>query len=303
MATHKHGEAFMLMVYEARDRSEREQVWNSRDGAAPHEIRSATTGVELRRRNVGVQYLPEHVPAVGDRIFVDLTEQRARIIAAGVIEQYRADGKQAELDAMFASHEEAVEILSQSMLETGVGDLITVTSGYIEELLEARGRGAEPEVAVSAQRASGPRTYDIASLQISIGGVPINVDASMPEDDWEALGVAMPDDEHSPPYYGRQGERITQQQYFELHEDDTYRIVKHTKVGNKVVSTVWLGLDHNWHRLLGTDPIIFETSVFFIGEDGSIEVRGGATVARDHTEAEALARHENVVAELRAKGN
>jgi hypothetical protein len=189
---HKHGEAFMLMWYQSADSKQREQVWNSRDGAAPHEIRSAATGVELRRRSAGVQYLPEHVPAVGDRIFVDLTEQRARIVAAGVIEQYRADGKQAELDAMFASYEEAVEILSQSMLEMGAGDLITVTNGYIEELLEVRKRGADLRPPTN--------TYGVTSLKI-VAGVPVLVPVKTPgilalespADDWTPLGVALPE--------------------------------------------------------------------------------------------------------------
>lgn len=72
-----HAEAFCLMTYEADDGSEREVIWNSRDGVTPFVItlRSGKTARHVDwhadRRVV------DHRPAPGSRMFVDLTPERA----------------------------------------------------------------------------------------------------------------------------------------------------------------------------------------------------------------------------------
>ena len=40
------------------------------------------------------------------------------------------------------------------------------------------------------------------------------------------------------------------------------RILKHTKVGEVLISTVFLGLDHRFGSEDGDDPIVFETMIF-----------------------------------------
>lgn len=62
-------------------------------------------------------------------------------------------------------------------------------------------------------------------------------------------------------YFDRDGNPITPQRYEQLiSRGIEYRRVEQTKVGDVVVSTVWLGRDHNF----GTagPPLIFETMVF-----------------------------------------
>ena len=72
--------------------------------------------------------------------------------------------------------------------------------------------------------------------------------------------------------------------------DINNRRVAETEVGNVIISTVCLGLDHNWS---GTGPpLLFETMVF-VEDDGH-------ETYRCSTWAEAEAQHARVVAEVQA---
>ena len=89
-------------------------------------------------------------------------------------------------------------------------------------------------------------------------------------------------------YYNRQGESMTMFEWAVAFEDKDYKRVALTEfahLGVEVrVSTVWLGLDHNF----GDDPpLIFETMIF----GGSLD----EDQKRYSTEAEALAGHEAMV--------
>jgi len=65
------------------------------------------------------------------------------------------------------------------------------------------------------------------------------------------------------PYYNRQGEIITNDEWMHLFQDKKYKIVKQTDIHGNKVSTVWLGTDHSFG---GSDEIvIFETLVFGSG--------------------------------------
>lgn len=93
-------------------------------------------------------------------------------------------------------------------------------------------------------------------------------------------------------YYGRDGSPLNLAAWCALLEDDDYRHVAKTEVGPYLVSTIWLGLDHNF---FGTGPpIIFETLVF--GPEFSGEIDG----RRYPTEADALAGHEEFVTLIRS---
>lgn len=61
-------------------------------------------------------------------------------------------------------------------------------------------------------------------------------------------------------YYNRQGKRIPYDQWIELLEDHTYKIIQQDHVGQYFVSTVWLGLNHNPIRQV--PHLIFETMIF-----------------------------------------
>jgi hypothetical protein len=77
---HVQVEAFCMMKYQS-DAGEVEFIWNSRDGVTPFGVRlksgSEARHVEWQRD----QYLPNYVPEVGSRIFVDYTPLEARATA------------------------------------------------------------------------------------------------------------------------------------------------------------------------------------------------------------------------------
>jgi hypothetical protein len=78
---HVHAEAFMVMRYEGPN-WRREWIWNSRDGITPFCVRSADGESELSHGNWHLdRYEPAYVPAVGSRVFIDLTEELARPMA------------------------------------------------------------------------------------------------------------------------------------------------------------------------------------------------------------------------------
>lgn len=93
-----------------------------------------------------------------------------------------------------------------------------------------------------------------------------------------------------PAYYDPEGNPITQEQWAERLETDE-RIITQTKVGSYTVSTMWLGLDHDF--LGDGPPIIFETMVF--GGDNWQPFEQD----RYSTQGEALAGHEAIVEKLR----
>lgn len=72
------------------------------------------------------------------------------------------------------------------------------------------------------------------------------------------------------------------------------RHVARTDIGGVFVSTVFLGLDHNW---AGGEPILFETMTFF--DDREIEGWHELHVRRCSTWLEAETQHELTVAEVR----
>lgn len=95
-----------------------------------------------------------------------------------------------------------------------------------------------------------------------------------------------------PMYYDRAGKPITIDEYAELLKGCAeYSRVARTKCGTVTVSTVWLGINHNF--MDAGAPIIFE-SMLFDSDEGD---RDGECV-RYCTEAEALEGHAALVASL-----
>ena len=91
-------------------------------------------------------------------------------------------------------------------------------------------------------------------------------------------------------YYDRDGSPLTQKEWGKKHVDVIYKIVSRTALSaDVVVSTVWLGINHNWYD--DGPPIIFETMVFGGPRDQEME--------RYATEAAAIAGHLAMVDELR----
>lgn len=93
-------------------------------------------------------------------------------------------------------------------------------------------------------------------------------------------------------HYDRDGNAISFDEWGVKHEDDDYIRVGLWGSWDEdavTVSTVWLGINHNW---LGGPPVIFETMIFGGQFDHS--------QTRYATEMEAWEGHQRTVADLEA---
>lgn len=87
-------------------------------------------------------------------------------------------------------------------------------------------------------------------------------------------------------FYDQAGLPIDIAEFEALWRIADYRIIDKTAVADDVeVSTVWLGIDHGWHR--DGPPVIFETMVFGGELDGDMW--------RYSTRQEAVDGHANAV--------
>jgi hypothetical protein len=86
---------------------------------------------------------------------------------------------------------------------------------------------------------------------------------------------------HRNRYYDRQGEPINMMQWARRFGADDRQVVE-TIVGEVRISTVWIGLDHDFSGV--GPPLIFETTVFAGPQDQLMD--------RYSTEAQALAGHD-----------
>lgn len=89
-------------------------------------------------------------------------------------------------------------------------------------------------------------------------------------------------------YYDREGKPMDLDAWSAAFGDQEYKRVGYTEVGDVRVSTVWLGMNHNWGD---GPPLIFETRVFG-GEDDE-------WMDRYATEDAAVAGHNEVVAAVK----
>lgn len=139
---HRHAEAFCLMRYQADDRRSEEILFNSRDGVTPFTLtmRDGSYGQHVDWRND--QYAPDHQPQVGDRIFVDLTEDRAHELAGRQALRIWNGPVDADLSYNPKTAYRTIEQLQAHLLEgllvevdRGGPDVVEVT----EEMARARG--------------------------------------------------------------------------------------------------------------------------------------------------------------------
>lgn len=146
---HPHG--YKLLVYRGKTQEnwhEREVIWNSRNAKAPAYIRGVN-GNKLVMVDLAVdddgdepngdRFAPEYVPQVGERVFVELTEERAQIVATAQIAlEWYDPAQRAELDYHFATREEAVRETADFLLDEDYPDLVVVTPVFLAELSRQR---------------------------------------------------------------------------------------------------------------------------------------------------------------------
>lgn len=95
-------------------------------------------------------------------------------------------------------------------------------------------------------------------------------------------------------YYDRQGNAMTLDEWAKSYETrrDQKRVAETALAGGYWVSTVWLGLNHNYGD---GPPLIFETMVFKCGADGKVADWSELDSDRYTTEEDALAGHARLV--------
>jgi 20S proteasome alpha/beta subunit len=100
--------------------------------------------------------------------------------------------------------------------------------------------------------------------------------------------------------YNRQGEPISMGEFARLFEDVDYSVLRQEETADKHywVSTVWLGIDHNFSG--EGPPIIFETMVFAQTTDAQSRLMEGTSCERYATEEQAIRGHESTVLILNA---
>ena len=102
-----------------------------------------------------------------------------------------------------------------------------------------------------------------------------------------ACGDREDDDETMIDYYDKDGTPLTLMEWAVKFEDNEYKRVAFDQIGDVEVSTVWLGLNHQYGD---GPPLIFETMVFG-GEHDAFQWR-------DSTVAEALETHAHALAKV-----
>lgn len=111
------------MKYQTDDCSEYEIIWNSRDGVTPFTIalRSGkfATHVDWNQDRC----VPDYIPQVGERIFVDLTPERAEEIARNNLETWSSNPDFKDYGPL-----PTLEELLKAYMRPGAPDLIEVTS-------------------------------------------------------------------------------------------------------------------------------------------------------------------------------
>lgn len=101
-------------------------------------------------------------------------------------------------------------------------------------------------------------------------------------------------------YYDRKGRPLDLMGWARLHEDRDYLMVAQHWIRGWMVSTVWLGLNHNF--IGHGPPLIFETMVFPPGDEaGKHGIMSEEYCERYPTEESAQAGHDRALSWVREK--
>lgn len=136
----RYAEGFAITLYASEDGSEIEAIWNSRDGAVPLQVAVRDPNVEmtLARLVGGDPIAPLHVPNIGDRIWVDMTQEIAFRLAEGLVEMYWEAAVEGgpNLQSKFPDKVAAAEAVAAEWV--GGPDIAVVTPALQRALLRRR---------------------------------------------------------------------------------------------------------------------------------------------------------------------
>lgn len=131
---YQHAEAFCLMKYETKDGRVVEYLWNSRDGVTPFGVSTRDGSDTLYHTEwKRDQRRPNHVPQIGDRIFVDATQEDHRNWIKKRVER-DWNGPLSEMARqMFTSPEDMEQRLFEGEWQEGQPNLITVDLEWLQD--------------------------------------------------------------------------------------------------------------------------------------------------------------------------
>lgn len=92
---HNHAEAFKLMQYRCEKCGKFEVLWNSRDGVTPLIISCRQKNCKGGMQHVNWQsdiYMPNHIPASGQRVFIDMPDELKMPTARYMVQRGMGDG-------------------------------------------------------------------------------------------------------------------------------------------------------------------------------------------------------------------
>lgn len=147
-------EGFNLMLYRNEETGREEWLWNSRDGVTPFMIPDAEDGGDMKHDDwFRDTFSPFYIPPVGTRIFVDMTETRARALAARNAQHWWNEKSEDEDGVMRAGlgvreRYESVEAMAASLWPSYMGpdggksesapDILVVNSAMQKEFRDRR---------------------------------------------------------------------------------------------------------------------------------------------------------------------
>lgn len=171
----RHPEGYTLMLYASDDGSIVETIWNSRGGVTPFMVGSraddevdeacAEETVELRHVMWGGDaYAPFHVPNIGDRIFMDMTEERARLLALQYVRRFWRVGDPTLSDLFEGNQNAAIDHFVAEWTKPGCVDVVTVDAALQRTFYEQR-RATEARLLKEA-RSRGMRRMDVTDTEV-----------------------------------------------------------------------------------------------------------------------------------------
>lgn len=139
---YRHGEAFCLMEYRCeKEPIHREIIWNSRDGVTPFLVGCRLCKSLMQHVNwQSDKPEPTYLPHVGQRMFVDLSEERALKLAQQQVESLW-EHPEYPMKSEFENKQQAILTLVKEYLsKKGQPDAIVVTD-EIQQALKQVGHG------------------------------------------------------------------------------------------------------------------------------------------------------------------
>lgn len=273
--------AYCLVTYRTKSGLE-ERVWNSTNGNVPLFLVEKTTGEMADLVRGKLDYRPDYVPELGERILVPIDDAAIRRQAERIVDDPGLDRVTVEaFNERYSSREEAIDgvvgIISQC--KDDLVNTVYVTSGVRDQIIRERKAGLRIEREVDNERAK----QTMAALMLAAA-----IDPSVKESVANAIEAID--------FRDRDGNKISFERMTELRADEGYVLLADTQIAEDFrVMTRWSGLDPDKDRL---PPRVFQTAFMRRKRVGDPKLT--AFIQRMYvTEAEAFRGHAELVRKAR----